>query len=223
MVFFSVFIKILVKPALARVVISAELLGGAREALVRVVADGTVAHRRKEDGNFELELRREGVFQSPLFVPLDLRRALAQPELRLHRLAERVDGRVCNLRGVDEHLVPEDGIGFRVAHRGEQNAARICLAVHLVDGLPVPVCVLFIGIVRFYDLERVRRAQAHTAVAVDAQRAVRAHFARLLVEGVDEVGALPLADAAGDAAALVAHDFVFGAHVHLHQSHPPLS
>ena len=55
----AVGVEILVQTALARVVVDAELLRRHRKALVRVVADGTVAHRRKHNGHGQLKLRGE--------------------------------------------------------------------------------------------------------------------------------------------------------------------
>ena len=147
----AVLIEVAVQAALARVVVDAQLLCGAREALVRVVGDGAVAHCREHDGRTELELGRKGVLEPAVCVALDLRVLLAQIHRRLHGLAQGVDGGVGDLGGVDEQLVPVDGIGLGVAHGREQHAARARLTVDLVDGGIFPVGVDFIGVVRLSD------------------------------------------------------------------------
>ena len=58
----SVFIKVFVKAALARVVEYAELLRRPRERGVSVVADRAVAHRGEHDGHGEFDLRRKLAF-----------------------------------------------------------------------------------------------------------------------------------------------------------------
>ena len=147
----AVLIEIAVQTAFARVVEDAKLLRGAREALVRVVGNGTVAHCGKHDGRAEPELGRKGVLEPAVCVALDLRAFLAQVHRRLHGFAQRVDRGVCDLRGVDKQLVPVDGIGLGIAHGREQNAARARLTVDLVDGGIFPVGVDLIGIVRLSD------------------------------------------------------------------------
>ena len=48
---FPVFVEILVQSALARIVIDTQRLRRTRERLVRIVRNGTVTHRRKQDGH----------------------------------------------------------------------------------------------------------------------------------------------------------------------------
>ena len=174
-------------------------------------------------GTDSLSWGGEGVLQISLFVPLDLCGALAQPKLRLHRFAQRVDRRVGHLRGVEQHLVPKYGEGLGVAHRREQHAARVGLAVHFVDRLRAPICVFAVGVVRLDDLQRVRRAQADAAVAVDALALVRAHLARFGVKGMHFVGALSFAYAAGDAPVGIADHFVVRSDIQVHQLRLPYS
>ena len=220
---FAVAVEVAVQAALAGVVVNAQFFRCPREALVRVVADRAVAHRREQDGDGQFQLRRECIFQAALLVALDLGGALPQPKLRLHRLAQRVDGRVGHLRCIQEQFVPKYRVGFGVAHGGEEDAARIRLAVDLVDGLHAPVGIFAVGVVRLDDLERVRGAQAHAAVAVDALAVVRAHLARCGVIFMDAVGALSFADAAGDAFIGIADHFVVRADIQFHQSRLPYS
>ena len=206
----AVLIEIAVQAAFSRVVVDAQLLRGAREALVRVIGNGAVAHCGEHDGRAELELRRKSVPEPAVRVALDLRALLAQVHRRLHGFAQGVDRGVCDLRGIDEQLVPVNGVGLGIAHGREQNAARARLTVDLVDGGIFPVGVDLVGVVRLSDFQGVRRTDADTAVTVDALGAVGEHLAEALVVIVDLVGALSLTDAAGDAARLVAHDLVFG-------------
>ncbi len=205
----TVFVKILVQAALAGVVVCPERLRRAGEALVRVVADGAVAHGREHDGNLEPELRRKIVREDLAVRPAaQLRRFLAEERARLHRLAQRVDGRVRHLRGVEQHPVPVDRVFFRVAHGGEQHAARLRLAVDLGDGGAVPLAVELERIGILYDLQRAGGAKRDAAVAVHAFGFVASHLAGFRVEGMHLVGALPLAHAAGDAALRVADHVV---------------
>ncbi len=99
-----------------------------------------------------------------------------QKGLGLHGLPQGVDGGVGHLGGVDEHLVPVNGVLLGVAHGGEQHAAAFRLAVHLLDGLAGPVAVLPEGVVGLDDLQRPGGAQGHAPVAVDAPALVRKHF-----------------------------------------------
>ena len=147
----SVFIEIFMQAAFARVVIDAEFFRRPRERFVRVVGDRAVTHGGEHDGNAQFELRGQGVFEFPIFVAFEFRRLFAEVHRRFHRLAQRVDGRVCYLRRVDEHFVPIHGVRLGRAHGREQNAARASLAVHFVDGLVVPVPVDLRGVVRLYD------------------------------------------------------------------------
>ena len=219
---FAVFVKILMQPAFARVVICSQFFRRARKAFVRIVTDRAVTHGRKHDGHFEFELRRQRVFQFAALVALDFDGMFAQKHLRFHGFAQRIDGRIGHLRGIDEHFIPKNRIFFRISHRREQNAAGICLPVHLVDRLVAPVCIDFIGIVRTHDLQRMRRAEADAAVTIHAFFAVRLHFARIGVVRMHEICALPLADAADNAAVGIPHDFVVGLYIHIHQPRPPL-
>ncbi len=164
-----ILIKILVQAALARVVIGAERPRGAREAFVRVVTDGAVAHGRKQDRHFQLQLRRQVVgTDMPLGIALDMVRLFAEEGLGLHRLAQRVDGRIRDLRGVQQHFVPVNRVGLRVPHGGQKHPPGLRLAVNLPDGLVAPLRVDAVGVVVLDDFQRVRGAQRNAAVAVHA-------------------------------------------------------
>ena len=204
----AVLVEVLVQSALAGVVVGAQRRGRAGQGGVRVVGDGAVAHGGEHDRDVQIELRRHVVNELSVFVALDGCRLGTQRGARLHRLAQRVDGRVGDLRGVDEQLVPVDGVGLRVAHGGEQHAACARLAVDLGDGLLRPVGVLLEGVVGAHDLERARGAERHAAVTGDAFALVAHHAAEIDVVMVHLVGALALAGAAADAALRVADHFI---------------
>ena len=204
----AVLIEVLVQAALAGIIIGTERAGCTGEGSVGVVGDRAVAHRGEHDRHVQLELRRHVRDEPAVLVALDFARLLAEEGLGLHRLAQRVDGRVGDLRSVDEDLVPVDRVRLRVAHRGEQHAARACLTVDLGDGLAGPVCVLLKGMVGLYDLERAGRAERYAAVAGDALGLVDLHLLKFRVVKMYFVGALTLAGAAADAAVVIADDLI---------------
>ena len=204
----AVLVEVLVQAALTGIIIGAERAGRAGEGSVRVVGDGAVAHRGEHDGNVQLELRRHVRNEVAVLVALDPARLLAEKGLGLHRLTQRVDGRVGDLRSVDEDFVPVDRVRLRVAHRGEQHAARACLAVDLGDGLAGPVRVLLEGVVGLYDLERTGRAERYAAVAGDALGLIDLHLLKFRVVKMYFVRALTLAGAAADAAVVIADDLI---------------
>ena len=177
---------------------------------MRVVADGAVGHGGKHDGNLQLKLRAEVVFDAAFIVAIHPLRLFAEKGLRFHRLAQRVNGRVCHLGGVDEHFVPVDWVFLRVAHGGQQHAARARLAVNLADGVLRPVFVFLKGVVRLDYFQRPCRTQRDAAVADDAFRFVREHHTKLFIVMVHVVCALPFAHAAGYAPCMVAHNLIFG-------------
>ena len=204
----AVLVKVLMQAALTGIVIGAERAGRAGKRFVCVVGDRAVAHGRKHDRHVELELGGHVGHQTAVLVALDLTRLFAEEGLGLHRLAQRIDGRVGDLRGVDQDFVPVDRIRLRVAHRGEQHAARSGLTVDLGNGLARPVGVFLKGMVGFDDLERARRAERDTAVAGHAFGFVDLHFLELGIVKMHFVCALAFAGAAGDAAVIVAHDLI---------------
>ena len=204
----AVLVEVLVQSALAGVVVGAQRRGRAGQGGVRVVGDGAVAHGGEHDRDVQIELRRHVVNELSVFVALDGCRLGAQRGARLHRLAQRVDGRVGDLRGIDEQLVPVDRIRLRIAHGGEQHAAGAGLTVDLGDGLAGPVGVLLEGVIGLDDLQRARGAQRHAAVAVHALALVAHHHAEVGIVMMHAVGALALAGAAGDAALRIADDLI---------------
>ena len=100
--------------------------------LVGVVADGAVAHRREHDRHLQLELRRScsgrGCRPASRSILLGF---LPRKTSRFHRLAQRIDGGVGDLRSVDEDLVPVDRI--RSSGCPSRRAAR---RPSLPDGRP---------------------------------------------------------------------------------------
>ena len=201
----AVLVEIAVEAALAGVVVNTELLGGAGERSVGVIADRAVAHRGKEDRHGELELRRERRIERAVGAAADRVRLFAEKDTRLHRLAQRVDRGICDLRGVDEKPVPVARQRRRVAGGGEKDAACGGLFIDFADRVALPVLVFAQTAVGFYDLDRARRAERNAALTVYAFGFVREHDLSLGVVGVDAVGALLFADAAARAP-LVAPD-----------------
>ena len=122
------------EPALAGIVVRAECFRRARKARVRIIADRAVGHGREHDRHFQFQLRGHVVDDLPVFIARDFFRLLAEKGLRFHRLAQRIDRRVRDLRGVDQDLIPIHRIRLRVAHGGEEHAARSRLAINFSDG-----------------------------------------------------------------------------------------
>ena len=217
----AVLVEVAVQTAFTGVVVDAQLLGGAGERLVRVIGDGAVAHRREHYGRGQLELRGQIVYEHSARVPLYLHVLFGEVYARLHRLAQRVYGRVGYLRGVYQYLIEIYGVFRRVAHGREQHAARRGLTVYLVHGSVGPVVVELVGIVALDYLERVRGTHAYAPVAVYALGAVGNHLAQVLIVLVHLVGALTLAHPTGYAKVGIAHYFIFGGNKYvLHLSAP---
>ncbi len=206
----TVLIKILVEPALAGVVVSSQFPCGPRQAFMRIVADGAVAHGGKQDGDFQLQLGREIVGpDAAVRIPLDAVRLFAEKGAGFHRFAQRIDGRIGHLGGVDQHFIPVNRIFLRVAHGGKQHAAGFRLGVDFTDIALLPVAVQAEGIRIFHDLQRMGRAERNAAMTVDAFGFVAFHRAGLRVKGMHLVCALAFAHAAGDAALRIAEHVIF--------------
>ena len=204
----AVTVKILMQAALAGVVAHTQLRGRPRQRFMGIVADGPIAHGAEHDRHGQLDMRRFFRYDGTVFIPPDLHILFAQENPRLHGFAQRVDGRVRHLGGIDEDTVPVAGQRFRVAHAGKQHAARGRLAVYVLDIVLRPVCVLLERVVGAHDLQRPGGTQAHAPVAVDAFRVVRRHHLFIGVIAVHLVGALALTCTACDAALVVAHHLV---------------
>ena len=204
----AVLVEVLMQTALTGIIVGAECACSACKCGMCVVGDRAVAHCGEHDRQVELQLRRQIGNQIAVLVTLNLARLFAEEGLGLHRLAQRIDGRVGDLRSVDEDLVPVDRVRLRVAHRGEQHAARACLTVDLGDGLAGPVCILLKGMVGLYDLERAGRAERYAAVAGDALGLIDLHLLKFRVVKMYFVRALTLAGAAADAAVVIADDLI---------------
>ena len=204
----AVLVEVLMQTTLTGIIIGAERACSACECGMCVVGDRAVAHCGEHDRQVELQLRRQIGNQIAVLVTLNLARLFAEEGLGLHRLAQRVDGRIGNLRSVDENFIPVDGVRVRVAHRGQQHAARACLTVNLGDRLAGPVGVLTERVVGLYNFKGTGRAQRHAAVAGYALGLVRLHAVVVGVPKVYFVRALTLAGAAVDAAVVVADDLI---------------
>ena len=204
----AVFVEIQMQTALAGVVVDAERFCGAGKAFVRIVADGAVGHGREHDRHGKLKLRGDIRLNLTVLVALDFRRLLTQKRLRFHRLTERVDGRVRDLRRVDEDFIPVDRQGLRVAHGRQQHAAAARLTVDLHDGLAGPVGIFLKGVVGLDDLQSARGTDGNAAVAVHTAAFVGDHHFQLIVVSMYFVGALSFTGTAGNAARGVADDLV---------------
>ena len=115
---FAVLVEVLMQAAFAGVVIRSELLRRARKGFVRVIANRAVRHGGEHNRHFELELGRRVVNELAVLVAADAFRTAAEVNARLHRLTQRVNGRVRDLRGVNQQLIPVDRQRRGVAHRG---------------------------------------------------------------------------------------------------------
>ena len=184
---FAVAIEILVQSALTGVVEDADLLCRARKAFVRVIADRAVAHGGEHHRHGQHKLRREGRVKAAVRTAGNGGRLLAEKPPRLHRLAQRVDGRVGDLGGVDENTIPIDRQRVRIAHGGQEHAARRRLLVNFLYGGVLPVGVLPKGGRRIGDLQSARRANGDAALAVDAFFGVTFHQLPLFIIEMDAV------------------------------------
>ncbi len=91
--------------ALTCVIQDAEFLRRTRKALMRVVTDGAVAHCRKHHRHCERQHRRKIVHDSAMTITFDILWPRAKEYLCLHRLAQRVYGRIGDLRSVQKDFV----------------------------------------------------------------------------------------------------------------------
>ena len=221
----AVGVEILVEAAFAGVVVNAEALRRPGQGEMGVVADSAVGHGGKQDRRFQPQGGRQIVDQTAAAVALHRHFPLSQIHPGLHRFAQRIDGGVRHLGGVDKQMIPVNGVGLRVAHGREQRAAAAGLTVKLLHRLHRPVGVGTILVAVFNDLQRMGRADAHAALAVHAVGAVAVHAVFLRVVAMHQIGALPLAGAALDTAAGVAQHFKFRGNVFLgqHQRPPPFT
>ena len=172
----------------------------------------------------ELELRCERRYDVPLRVTLDMIRLLTEKNARLHRLSQRVYRRVRDLRSIDEYPVPVYGELLRAAHRREQHPTAARLLIYLTNDLIAPSGVLADGIGIFNYLQRMSRAIAYTALAVDAAALIAYHHAALFVIAMNAAGALLFAYTADGTAARVAYYLKFWCYVNgIHQNVPSFS
>ena len=182
--------------ALAGVVIGAQPLRGQGQRLVHAVADGAVAHGRKQNGRLCQQVRRQGGVQRAGGRAPHRGGPLAQVDGRLHGLAQGVYGGVCNLRGVQHQAVPIHRQGAGAAHGAQQHAARLRLAVHLFQGALPPHRAAAKAVGRGRYLQSAHGAARHTALAVHAPGGVGRQGACFRVRLVHAVGALLCAHAA---------------------------
>ena len=111
-------VKVLVEAALTGVVADSQRLRRSCQTFVGVEADGAVAHGGEQHRHGQLQLRRQLRDQPPLSVAPDALRLLAQKHPGLHRLPQRVDGRVRDLGGVEQQAVPVDRQFLGATHGG---------------------------------------------------------------------------------------------------------
>jgi hypothetical protein len=217
--------EILVQAALAAVGEGADDVRRLGQGQRCVVADRAVAHGRKHDRNFEPQLRRQLRRQADLAVAVAVKFEpvgfAAEVGRQLHRFPQRVDRRVGDLTGVQEHVVPEDRQGLVVAHAREENAARFGLLVDGPDTVGGPVGVGPELQRRRLDADGLRRAKRGATVAAHASLAVGEDLLTFLIIEMDVVGALPHTDLAIDAPRRVALDDEIGLHQPLTHSLSP--
>ena len=119
--------------ALAGVVIGAELLRRARQALVRVIADGAVGHGGEHNRHLQLELRRQ---VSTMSLPFSSRSDASGFSPRNTRVS--IGSRSGSMEGfvtweaLMRILSQYTGSGFGIAHGGKQHAAALRLTVDLL-------------------------------------------------------------------------------------------
>jgi hypothetical protein len=131
----------------------------------------------------------------------------AEVGAQLHRLAQRVDGRVRDLTRVEHQMVEDRLVGLVVAHAGEHDAAGLGLAPDALAQRRRPVGVVAQREVVLLDGDAVRRAVRHAAVTRAALRIVGDGA---LVERVDAPPALLNAPAALVALVVVDVDLELG-------------
>ncbi len=155
-------------------------------------------------------------------VPFNRLRFCSKKDLCFHRLTERIDRRVGYLRSVQQHPVKINRVVFRIAHAGQQHAATVGLPVNFTDCLCAPVGIFFICIVRFDDFEGPGRTQRYTPLTIDTFRFVRCHAVRPGNQLMNVIGALSLADPAGNASILISDNLIFRIkHIYRHAGLPP--
>ena len=166
---FSVAVEILVQSALAGIVINAERLRRAGEALMCVIADRTVRHGGKQNRQIQIELGRQIIDKPSAGIPLDARGLRAEERPRFHRLPQRVDGGIGHLRRTDQDSVPIDRNPARRSHGRQEHAAAPRLTVHVGDRFLLQVRVFPKYMPAFYNLqgscgtERNAAVTCHTA------------------------------------------------------------
>ena len=217
----AIAVKVAVKSALAGVVVGAQSFRGSCEALVSVFGNRAEAHRREHNRRFELKAGALGGDKLAVRAVVDVFALFAEVSARFHRLAQRVDRRIGDLRGVYEQLVEVHGVIFWRAHRREQHAARFGLRVHVAHKAAVKRRAGLEAVAAFHYLYRVHGADGGAAVANRALAFVRKHHVVLFVERVHAERALPFAQPTAHAPRVEPHYFVFGLKIidfHLHTS-----
>ncbi|OPZ81778.1 MAG: hypothetical protein BWY76_02921 [bacterium ADurb.Bin429] len=136
-------LHLFVQATFAGVPEDAQFLRRHRQAFLRGERDGAVGHRREDDGESKLVVRRELRLQRDAAIGgnlyLHLLRLAAQVGPQLHRLAQRVNGGIRHLAGVEEQTVKEHREILVRAHAGEQHAAGLRLAVDILAMAQCPV------------------------------------------------------------------------------------
>ena len=208
-------VKVLVESALAGVIADPQRLRRSGQTFVGVEADGAVAHGGEQHRHGQLQLRRQLRDQPPLGIAPDALRLLAQKHPGLHRLPQRVDGRVRDLGGVEQQAVPVDRQFLGAAHRGQQHAAGGGLLPDLLHGIGGPVGALPQGAAVFLDLQSVGGTVRHAPLAVHTLALIRQHPVMGLVKAVNAVGTLLHTDLAVDAALRVPHHLKLRRHIEI--------
>ena len=202
----TVAIQVLMQPAFSGVIKDSQLFGRPRQRFVGVVADGAIAHSRKHHRHGKRHVRGHFAYNPTLIVALYGTRRTPQRHARLHGFAQRIDGRIGDLRGVNQELVPIHRLRSGRAHGGKKHTACRRLFVRLLHQGRRPV-----GTARAQafgspiDSQCVLGAESRASLAVHAQPLVAFHRRALLGKTMNPVCALLLAYATVRAARFVAN------------------
>ena len=137
----AVLVKIIMQAAFTGIVEDAERGSCPGQGGMGIVADGSVAHGGKHDRHGQADLGRQVADQIAVCVSFHPGGLFAERDMGLHGLAQRINGRIGHLRGIDQNFVPVNWKGLGIAHGREQDAAAGGLLVDLTDRVMGPVGV----------------------------------------------------------------------------------
>ena len=115
---FTIAIKILMQTTLTSIIENAESLCGSCQWLVRIIADGAVAHSGKHHRHGKFKLRFKLANHLTIFIFFDLSRLFAEKNFRLHWFAQRINRRIGYLWCVNQNFIPIHRHRLGVSHWG---------------------------------------------------------------------------------------------------------